>query len=999
MPQKQQNSSSRSGFALVIALSMMAFVVVLLLSLTLVIGVETTSADINMKRLASREAAKLGLMQAIGNLQKYAGPDQRVTARADITGNGVQNGERFWTGVWESTRTGIPPVWLVSGNMSDPQNPPAQGTESIRVFAHPTDQAKDIFAPFLTANSSDNSTTEFAWWIADESVKASIGLKDDTESLDDRFFDLNAKPLPITEQRQLLRQQSPRNYNLRNTFGADLAMTPGEIEDIQDTAVRTRIEDANKLLERGNTVEQISFIDGFTVDELNDNFHDYTRLNQAVLVNTSKGGLKRDLSDQDYLDTSGGFKLTQAVQEFLWNTSPDASGNLDLVGMDPFDAETLIGGDPVLTTPIILTEFSLYCVISGERKNSRTARAFLKLEAEVWSPFGFRHNFQGASGSDTPEMIVEFENLPDLNLQFYDKDTEAFTNSAILAFSAITPAFGLDLTETHKSGEIRKTNGIWPINAASNQSSFYYTRDWSWTVDDPSYNSDHRSVSFPDGDSINYRGSASSVNVVIRTTDGQLLQRIENIPYGAIATDFAYYQSSPTSLGENEAPLVFHYRLLDSKEDLEKWFSEVDPRSINLDLSDATTRELVDLNDADGDLQGDVDLPSLSGRYSNIDFLHGQTNNNFFRLYDVPATSPVNLGVLQHLQFKDLAPNVVGSRNGNDLNDVFDRFFISGIPGWTSIDFITEDSALPNPFLGFQLPEDRGIDRANLQSSRSAQQLVQKGSFNVNSTSVKAWESVLSANYIYDWNYNTNRGTSSETNSSRINLESSFFRLPFSGHGRSKVTWNEDYDWPFPFEDFENETVLGDDYPVLTNEEKSEVFKNHDGFEPNRDWRPSAAIGHRELSQSLVQGLAQKIVDALQTRAAPFGSLEEFINSGLIDDAIAKTSINTTNGSEEYQSASEANKIPFNATAFLSQADVISALSPAIHTRGDTFKIRAAGSYRTLGDATSSTAYCEATIIRVPETVAPNADIDSNATGFGRQFKILDIRWLESSQL
>lgn len=74
----------------------MAFIVLLLLSLTTLVRVEARSAAQSLDQLAARQNALLGLQIALGELQKHAGPDQRVSAPAStvfpeknvIQGNG-----------------------------------------------------------------------------------------------------------------------------------------------------------------------------------------------------------------------------------------------------------------------------------------------------------------------------------------------------------------------------------------------------------------------------------------------------------------------------------------------------------------------------------------------------------------------------------------------------------------------------------------------------------------------------------------------------------------------------------------------------------------------------------------------------------------------------------------------------------------------------------------------------------------------------------------------
>ena len=117
--------SRKPGFALVVALALMGLVLALIISMTLMIQVETQATSSAMEHLRAKESAQLALMVAIGELQKHAGPDQRVTARAEILGSTVQNGERYWTGSWNTNDPSAPPIWLVSGQTPDPTSPSA----------------------------------------------------------------------------------------------------------------------------------------------------------------------------------------------------------------------------------------------------------------------------------------------------------------------------------------------------------------------------------------------------------------------------------------------------------------------------------------------------------------------------------------------------------------------------------------------------------------------------------------------------------------------------------------------------------------------------------------------------------------------------------------------------------------------------------------------------------------------------------------------------------
>ena len=1000
---QQPRPSHLSGFALVLALMLMAFVLLLLLSITTLVRVETRAANINLEQLRARESARLALMLAIGELQKHTGADQRVTARADILGEGnYATAAKFWTGVWDTTDPSAEPVWLVSGANADPANLPADQMQLVGMGSAGTDTTQYVYAPALDVlDTAGNVSEEIAWWISDEGVKASVGLSDHINELADQFFnDYSSTGLSVSEQRQILKQIGPRRVQAKVFYGADINLAPNKADDIRDESVTSLVEQSNETLNRILNDNQLPLLNGITPSEHLNAFHSITYQSLGVISDTERGGLKIDLSDQGYRNSTGFPKVNDALQQFLWDSSPNVSGEIEITGLTEADYKTLQDGDPVTTTPVIITECALYFVVSGQSKNSKNARAFLRLEAEMWSPYGLRHAFTGATGSNTPELKVEFTGLPNVQLKFYDQDSAAFTNSTSLSFDQISPEFEFDFTETHKSGEIRKMTATWPINSSADKRNFYYTKDWVWVVDDPSYNEDHRAISYPDGDYIHYTSAPAKITLTVRNMDNEILQKIENIPIAEIDTNFSYYESSPSSLSVSDAPIVFHYRLYDSVTDLEKWFTELDPRAASLDLDHSDVFDAININDVDGDNQGDADLPTLA--FSNLDFFHGQANNNFFRIYDLPSTIPYSLGALQHIQIKGKPPYSIGNRWGGDQNEAFDRYFISSIPQNTTTNHWQHDTtsdtkpSLPNPFISVT---ERGqkSSSSNLQNYKSARYLLQQGSFNFNSTAPLAWQAILSGNSIFDWNYTWNKGTSTEGSAHRLNLESSYFRLPFSGHLKSKSFTQ----WEFPFESYEDESSPTDDYPILTNEERELIFKAGNGINPGSEWKPSTSLGLRELSMPDIQQLAQNITDKLKQRGRPFDSFKALVNSGLIQDAIDETSINSIIADTNYQDVGSDLRIPRNATSFLSQADILSALSPCLSARSDTFKIRAGASrINLITNQPDGAIYCEAIIQRLPErwdSISTN-EMD-NALGFGRKIKILSIRWLDTSQL
>jgi hypothetical protein len=172
---------SRSGFALLITITLLAFLILLLVGLATLTRVETTVADNSQQQQQARQNALMALNVALGELQRAAGPDQRTTATASLgdgatgvpaanaSANGlgaVGNGTRYWTGVWgnadtaDSIFTRAPqPVllnWLVSGNRTN-----FTATADGHISA-PTLAAPSAFTPADAVTESDGSALSSA---------------------------------------------------------------------------------------------------------------------------------------------------------------------------------------------------------------------------------------------------------------------------------------------------------------------------------------------------------------------------------------------------------------------------------------------------------------------------------------------------------------------------------------------------------------------------------------------------------------------------------------------------------------------------------------------------------------------------------------------------------------------------------------------------------------------------------------------------------------------
>ncbi|CAA6679362.1 MULTISPECIES: hypothetical protein [unclassified Lentimonas] len=282
-----------SGFALVIALSLMAFVLLLLLSISVFVQVETKVATQGLTRLEAENNALLGVYQALGNLQKLAGPDQRITANANLFTETASGGaaapvdvqQSQWLGVWnvegyeelgdESTYDALTLSerfagsmgWLVSGDPATVSPEDADVTYETLVSEKTVEsesgvaEAITVKAPLVEVLGAGGQVeSRYAYWVGDNSQKATVNLGGDLSS-------------ELDAAQQLLLQQS-----LATSQGGNLAF--GDAYDMDRSERVLSLADAAII---GAQAPQ-------------DFFHDATTRSDRLLTNTQRGGLRKDLS-------------------------------------------------------------------------------------------------------------------------------------------------------------------------------------------------------------------------------------------------------------------------------------------------------------------------------------------------------------------------------------------------------------------------------------------------------------------------------------------------------------------------------------------------------------------------------------------------------------------------------------------------------------------------------------------------------------------------------
>jgi len=255
------------------------------------------------------------------------------------------------------------------------------------------------------------------------------------------------------------------------------------------------------------------------------------------------------------------------------------------------------------------------------------------------------------------------------------------------------------------------------------------------------------------------------------------------------------------------------------------------------------------------------------------------------------------------------------------------------------------------------------------------------GLFNVNSTSIEGWKTVLAA--LKDRPVVTRSETGAETTT------------PTSGKT-----------------------------PVATLAAPKNVITQDDSNPNGEQW-----VGLRALSDDDIDSLARAIVKEVRKRG-PFISLADFVNrrvgtnkdlakSGAIQSALdsADSSVNKNQNTQRAVSQATAKRFAFPEAEqgpidygnpdLVKQADILTPIAPALSVRSDTFLIRAHGEAVDHRGKLLARAWCEAVVERDRNFVDPEDDVatlpadlkkDVNKT-FGRRFLITSFRWLSPREI
>ena len=302
---------------------MMVLLTVLAVGLLSLSSIELRKSSSASPMEQARANARLGMILALGQLQQHCGPDQRITADAQVAaGRSKTPTQSHWVSVWRSTKADGSPwivrnaakggledqrqdspleaideriACLVSGNESgithtgEHAEDPASMVSLVSKgsLGDQADAADQVRAPRVTIGPEGKPKGAYAWWVGDLGAQANVATRDASENAPDGQYHTRMLAQDVSWQ----------------AFGkAELPATQrGKLASEGELKLA-----APELKNRG--------------------FHDLTVWSAGLPVNVREGGWRRDLTA--YLASTG------SVPEFN-------QGNVRLPGLA--DSDNLVG--------------------------------------------------------------------------------------------------------------------------------------------------------------------------------------------------------------------------------------------------------------------------------------------------------------------------------------------------------------------------------------------------------------------------------------------------------------------------------------------------------------------------------------------------------------------------------------------------------------------------------------------------------------------------------
>jgi hypothetical protein len=1023
----KRNSTIRrrsQGFALVVTLSLMILLTILAVGLLSLSSVSLRSSGQGNAMATARANARLAMMLALGDLQKHAGPDQRVTARADLVAAAANP---LYTGVWDSKPDPLSPnapldkttplVWLVSGN-----NATGLATTPLVSAAN---GGTEVRAPLqvVKATATSQPTGAYAYWVADEGVKACINLDSPgyrtTATATDAARAFAGAPRSAIDLMETA--VNPATGTVSSAWGSALypyvaetipkLVTPGQLPLYTTAGNQAATQAATKS-----------------------RFHDLTAYSSSVLADTANGGLRQDLTrilsdpTKGPLDADPIFPADSSVSPTptLPHLLPPIWGRLRAWWNNPVDPATgsLTPALGTATTPpiapvVMWAEVGFAFITENLRTATPPGTGYrLRIQAFpraiLWNPYtvpmaGRTYELGIGSYGVSGDAYISIQDAAGTEIKKFFLKRFSFRSDYPtrylrfkIAVPTLKPGQSRVLSLATIMGDATLKEGDNPGNYTILNSS---DDDWWDTPLEPHHFT--HAINPLTGANAGFGGNTS---FYLRDTN-------EAEPVNIPSKSFQY--ASPNSVSQTQGitgypngPLslpatgtyapapklrVVSQPQMDYRSPVQ-WFSQLNPLApieirhstdgtwcpfygSNISAPSSTILMSVANDDA-----------SISTKLNNPSRMMDSSGNPYRLVLREPRLADSGLyQSIAHLQHAPLCDTGIGPLYvvGNSLKStriplgtdtvntnatggnvyagpIYDSSYLVNQALWDKYFFSTIPSTLSAADLAspaYKLPNSR------LQPLPSADPVKLKK------------HDTAAANLMLLGGFNVNSTS-----------EQAWRAVLGAAH-------NLKYD-----------PVTGALAPTNPLQSPYSRFLKPlgDSAEPYR--------GYRQLTETQIAALAAKIVVEVKARG-PFRSLADFVNRRLVSTPVPAVSPPDpawkTGESGPVQAAIDA-ATGTNSTdrqilsifgpGYLTQADVLSRIGSAISARSDTFVIRAYGEART-GGAVTAKAYCEAVVQRTPDYVDPATAPEAlPAAGsinerFGRRFSIISFRWLSPNEI
>ncbi len=983
-------TEKKKGFAIILVAGLAGLVFLLGAALVALSRLQSATTAYDQRTQMARDHARAALEMALAELQEYAGDDQVRTYIADMsretlaenfnaptaqTSGGPQ--QPFWTAAHGSSG----PVWLVTAPIDSDFGGTGAGSRALPQDAIYTDSVKlvgdrtstsanqlltDVLVPrerirvaSLPGYTGTPTIGHYAYWVGDLGVKASYMLYDKAP----------AGPFPSPyasgsiSRLQQLRSASPGFEGglsaLDTNAGASNA-NPTRIDGFaSDFVMRDIFADGVTTTE--------SYLSGLPFSDVKARFNDFTPLSKGLLVNAVAGGVRDDLSRRE---STGDVDYDSFYLPYVELAASPAASELAFDGaVFPIS----IGGGMSSVLPAV-TRFNLNFSAHLSAVSEGDLSFGFAASVELWNPF--------SSSMAALPLRLEVTGVPQVEIWLTPDEEAAFK-----AWDQATDALPSGVYPSFAVGYEEESFGYfwWPNWSAlvPGQIAYFSGPVAPGASDEAPYLLPFEGAIAPANrvsrivKSVDETTTAiEKIEVRFKTTSASIgLEVYNNETNDLLATyslpdSFTLADASTPDVTTAGTPLYgFSWEVEDGVIHRSADYHPLDKSlsSAALDATfSATITESVNTNGAFSDSSTE-----LLGY--NADYLSSSTDNvAVLELPKQEVTSVANLAGAYGSSY--ITPRI--GEPGSGHNDMFDQYYFSTIPKTGTL---ASTDAWPNsgyrPILG--------ATDGDLQSNKSAEHLYAHGMFNINSTSIEAWAAVLKGS----------RASRAESYWQNAIEQEEDFAASGGDDGNSEL--NEEY-------------YLFFNLPQSAENIYRTKFaaESPDGHDDNV--RHSLKQGMFFLTEPQVEDLATFIVKNIRARfqgvdaegypstnEGPFVSLEDFLNSEVLHNAIAD--YQEAANEDEDDSIDPINPtwvVPGSAREFR-QSTILNLIAPYISVRSDTFLIRAYGDAVDPADVNKvwTRAYCEAVVQRTHELV------DSSVSTTNRKFKIVAFRWLSPSEI